>query len=1085
MKTIYLIFFIVILGLVKAQAKDIFVATTGSDATGTGKIDAPYLTIQKAASVAVAGDVVQVRAGLYRETITPKNSGTAGNPIIFQPYNGEEVTISGAEEITGWIVYSGNIYQAALPANFMEPEHNQSDQVFVDGEMASLAKWPNNTSPNPSQPAKSKITKFTSKSRAGNVTTIVFEDSALPTGDYADAEIYIQPNVNAWSWTFSAKVTSVSGKSITVNSFNDSGKDGNSAVIPVNSRYYIFNKLSLLDSPGEWFHDKITNLLYLWSPDNADPTSKKVEAKKREYAFDLSNKSYIEIKNIKLFACTITTDRDAGGNNKGYDASGNIIYPWRGGNSVASAKGCIIDGIQAKYLSHYSDVSGHFMFQWGQSSGIVLSGHDHIIRNSVLQYSAGNGITLLGYNCKALNNQISDMDYLSTDCSGINTGGVAPSFDHEIGYNSIVRTGRSGMTPRMLKNSNTKNLIARIHHNDISEFMLQDWDGGGIYSAGESNFVRIDHNTIHDGTGYTVGGIYFDWAKNYVIDHNVIYNVEWGIHLQESFNGTGVNNHICYNNTVVVYKTSYDYGPFCFGSSGPAKSQTGTVCQNNILVYRKDNSTTASSGFRTFSDAFGNATKVTNLEQPINPLFADWNAKNLQLQSTSPAIDAGTLMTTTTLDGVNVPAYNDVVFGSKTDIGAYEYGQPAWRAGYNTDFGIADNVPPTAPSQLMAFDITTTSFTLSWTPATDNIGIYGYDVLKDGTLVGSVTSLTSLEITGLTLNTSYSMTVTAKDAAGNTKTSEALTVKTLADEIVVTTIWDNFDTYSVASLPVSATSSTLNGGVGWKSGQGWYAVTGSTIAANSLTTSGYDNSGKRLSISGCNGAATRVMASVQGLSLTWISFKVHVTDISSINNYIVFKNGTAQNFEVNCSNPEEGWRFHYDTPAVTSPKASTTDFLTFYLLVNPDDPTTVLKGWINITSDPSATIPDMTGSGMVLPMDVSFDRIVLSACGGGYDFDDLRIGATWSDVDQSIPTGVMAQNKLDGIFVYAKNDNIIVDLSDVTGASTISVFDARGVILKAVKSSGPQESIRVYKNGIYLVRVQNSAKQYVQKVVIL
>ena len=41
----------------QVSAKDIFVATTVDDTSGTGKIDQPYKTIQKAASLAVAGDV--------------------------------------------------------------------------------------------------------------------------------------------------------------------------------------------------------------------------------------------------------------------------------------------------------------------------------------------------------------------------------------------------------------------------------------------------------------------------------------------------------------------------------------------------------------------------------------------------------------------------------------------------------------------------------------------------------------------------------------------------------------------------------------------------------------------------------------------------------------------------------------------------------------------------------------------------------------------------------------------------------------------------------------------------------------------
>ena len=81
-----------------ALAHDYYVSTDGSDAN-PGTIDQPFLTIQKAASAMVAGDATYVRAGTYRETITPGRSGTSMAPITFQPYNGESVTVNGADLI--------------------------------------------------------------------------------------------------------------------------------------------------------------------------------------------------------------------------------------------------------------------------------------------------------------------------------------------------------------------------------------------------------------------------------------------------------------------------------------------------------------------------------------------------------------------------------------------------------------------------------------------------------------------------------------------------------------------------------------------------------------------------------------------------------------------------------------------------------------------------------------------------------------------------------------------------------------------------------------------------------------------------
>src|SRR5258706_2067191 len=81
-----------------------FVAVNGSNAN-PGTLAQPFATIQQAANVAQAGDTVYIRGGTYRETVTPAHSGTAAAPIIFEPYNGESVTVSGADRIGNWSTF--------------------------------------------------------------------------------------------------------------------------------------------------------------------------------------------------------------------------------------------------------------------------------------------------------------------------------------------------------------------------------------------------------------------------------------------------------------------------------------------------------------------------------------------------------------------------------------------------------------------------------------------------------------------------------------------------------------------------------------------------------------------------------------------------------------------------------------------------------------------------------------------------------------------------------------------------------------------------------------------------------------------
>lgn len=93
----------------------------------------------------------------------------------------------------------------------------------------------------------------------------------------------------------------------------------------------------------------------------------------------------------------------------------------------------------------------------------------------------------------------------------------------------------------------------------------------------------------------------------------------------------------------------------------------------------------------------------------------------------------------------------------------------------------SDTEAPTVPMNLMASNITTFSIDLSWDASTDNVGVSSYDVFVDGNLEAS-TSSTNYTITGLASNTSFSLTVLAKDIAENASAqSTALNVMTLED----------------------------------------------------------------------------------------------------------------------------------------------------------------------------------------------------------------------------------------------------------------------------------------------------------------
>lgn len=77
-----------------------------------------------------------------------------------------------------------------------------------------------------------------------------------------------------------------------------------------------------------------------------------------------------------------------------------------------------------------------------------------------------------------------------------------------------------------------------------------------------------------------------------------------------------------------------------------------------------------------------------------------------------------------------------------------------------------DTTPPSVPVNLTVGTRTSSSIALSWTASTDNVGVTGYQVLRNGAVVGTPAG-TSYTDTGLAANTTYNYTVRARDAAGN------------------------------------------------------------------------------------------------------------------------------------------------------------------------------------------------------------------------------------------------------------------------------------------------------------------------------
>ena len=81
---------------------------------GCGTQQMPFRHINDAAAVARPGDEVLVAPGIYRETVNPIHAGTEGNPIVYRSAEPLAAVITGAEPLSGWEHYAGNVWTARV-----------------------------------------------------------------------------------------------------------------------------------------------------------------------------------------------------------------------------------------------------------------------------------------------------------------------------------------------------------------------------------------------------------------------------------------------------------------------------------------------------------------------------------------------------------------------------------------------------------------------------------------------------------------------------------------------------------------------------------------------------------------------------------------------------------------------------------------------------------------------------------------------------------------------------------------------------------------------------------------------------------
>lgn len=618
-----------------------YIAPDGDDAH-PGTLAAPFRTVQRCADVAVAGTACTLRAGVYRETVTPAHSGTPSNPITFRSYPGEIAILSGADIVTSWTHIASDRYTAALDWDFNtrhsgDSDHQVSnDQLFFDGLMLPEARWPNipydratrTTNGDMAQADDAALTDET------HATYYDADLAAIPAGTFDGTQITFAPGYKLVHGTCDVTQQTTAAVSLACNP--DPGAWGHNATLGGAYRmpspgnyYYLWGTLDALDAPGEWFH-AADGTLTLLSPDGSDPAVHLVEARRRAWVLDLRGREHIVVDGLHFFAGAIQYDDDT--------------------------HHTTIQNIEMRYPWHVQELLP--FYYTGGTQALRVRGTYNVISDSLLAHSPAAMFRLDGAHNRVANNVIREAGYMGSGAAvSRSSDALASSI---VTQNTIFDVGSVavGADPGL-----------DITYNDLYRSHLLISDLGTIYGWGsDGHDAVIAYNLVHDNNGernpdldYWGGhGIYLDDdTYNYRIYRNVVWDTTSPGIFVYGTNGTVVtdydagaaSNRSIYNNTVLgtmsaSAKSDYD---------GLPQTLTGTTFVNNIatIVGLDDPNLTTSHNYEG------------------DGLYVGTDHHDYRLLPYSPAGDAGDV----------IPGVTDGHVGAAPDLGALERGIAPFVAG--------------------------------------------------------------------------------------------------------------------------------------------------------------------------------------------------------------------------------------------------------------------------------------------------------------------------------------------------------------------------------------------------------------------
>lgn len=272
-----------------ADAGAVFVSAAGSDswsgtldspnAEGT---DGPFRTLDRAAAEVgrVEGPkVIRVREGRYERKTPIILKGLKGegedSPILIEAFPGERVILSGGVRVEGWKEAAdaeildrlpkeaqGKVFESDLFAQgitdygvikargFGQPVYPAALELFFEDEPMQIARWPNE--------GYVQIAEVPGAATDGRF----IYDGDRPERWKEANDVWLH-GLWTWDWADSyTRIGSIDTEKKIIETLAPHGVYG----YKKNRRYYALNLLEELDSPGEYYLDRLAGKLYFWPP---------------------------------------------------------------------------------------------------------------------------------------------------------------------------------------------------------------------------------------------------------------------------------------------------------------------------------------------------------------------------------------------------------------------------------------------------------------------------------------------------------------------------------------------------------------------------------------------------------------------------------------------------------------------------------------------------------------------------------------------------------------------------------------------------------------------------------------------------